>query len=447
MAKKTVFVQFGGTGDLAKNKLFPAYNKVWEKDHDISVVALGRRYKDREEFISGMSLSPLSSDFLDNIHYVNTDVSNPDIDKIASAIIDASGKEDFEIVYNLAVLPRLYESIVSIIRSISDTISKDSKRKVREKVVVEKPFGTDLESAKLLNGLLTENFREEDIFRMDHYLGKEFIQNILVMRFTNEIIQGVWNKDFIDHIQVIIDESSGIEDRMAFYEKVGIVRDMVQNHIFQIIAHLTMSEPSTFSSDAISHEKSKVLSSLRGIESPVLGSYSSLDRNIPTFVAFKTYVDTFDFSGVPIYVRTGKRLGKKASKIYVEFKNMRNKHERKKYLDPNHITIDIQPEMDIRMGINMKAHGKGWESRRSEFVLDHSSTYGIDTPEAYENVMEAIVIDDKSIFPSWEEIRESWVAVSPILDQKEKEIVKYDDGKIPKEAASLLEKDGRKWVI
>ncbi|MFW6230704.1 MAG: glucose-6-phosphate dehydrogenase [Nanoarchaeota archaeon] len=444
---KQIIVQFGGTGDLAKNKLLPAYFELCQKDYDFHVIALGRRYAERDEYIKKMVKDEHQKKaFLERISYIHYDMTKPDDNhKIADAIKAVAGKEKTEVTYYLALLPEFYDTAVGNIKQIDDLLGQ----KIQKKIVLEKPFGFDLASSEKYNAILNKEFSDEEIYRVDHYLGKEFVQNLLVMRFYNDIIQGIWNKDYIDHIQIIINETAGVDQRLGFYEKIGVVRDMVQNHILQIITHLTMAEPAEFSAEEISEEKIKVLKSIRAVDEFVLGKYDGLGKdadhevNTPTFAALKLYVDNFEFSGVPIYVKTGKKQHCKCSSIYVKFKNFKTKTERKGHIDDNAMVITIQPEMSIDLLLNMKKPSETWRSESVKLNFNHANTFKVNTPEAYEKILEKILAGDKTLFPREEEINESWKIVAPLLAAKK--IAVHKDGKAPLEAEKLIEKDGRQW--
>ena len=446
-----IIIQFGGTGDLARNKLFPAYQELFTKYNDFNVISLGRRYKSEKEFLD-RSLIDYKPSFKKIMHYMNFDIDNSnDTEKLIELINNLfhnnkNNPKNNEIIYYLALQPELYGKAISRIKQIDEGINK-----IKKKIVLEKPFGFDYESSENYNRILSKEFTDDEIYRVDHYLGKEFVQNLLVMRFYNDIIQSIWNKNYIDHIQIILNETAGVDQRLGFYEKIGVVRDMVQNHILQLITHLTMSEPSEFTQEEISHEKIKVLKSIRKINEFVLGKYKTLGEaenkeiNIPTVTAFKLFVDNFDFSGVPIYVMTGKKQPCKCSIIYIKFKNFKTKHERKGNVEDNAMIITMQPEMSIDLAINIKKPSETWNSESVKLNFNHSNTFKINTPEAYQQILEKIFNNDKTLFPCHSEIKESWKIVEPMLNEKKISI--HEDGKKLHEAIELIEKDERKWFI
>ena len=448
-----IIVQFGGTGDLAKQKLYPAYSELYKKEYDFFVIALGRRYQTEEDFMKDMIHSDkIDSNFKKRLKYINYDINdatqNNDIIECIKSITKDNSlcKNNVELIYYFALLPELYGKAIESVKEINKSLNNPSK-----KIVVEKPFGFDLESSEAYNKILNKEFSDEEIYRVDHYLGKEFVQNILVMRFYNDIIQSIWNKNYIDHIQIILNETAGVDQRLGFYEKIGVVRDMVQNHILQIVTHLTMSEPSDFTQEEISHEKLKVLKSMRKIDEFVLAKYKSLGKNeereinTPTFAALKLYVDNFDFSGVPIYVMTGKKQGCKCSTIYVKFRNFKTKSERKGNVGDNAMIITMQPDMSIDLSLNMKKPSETWKSESIKLNFNHADTFKINTPEAYQQIVEKIFQSDKTLFPCHSEIKESWEIVGKMLT--EKKISTYEDGEKPETAEEFIRKDKKEWFI
>ncbi|MCF7941801.1 MAG: glucose-6-phosphate dehydrogenase (NADP(+)) [Spirochaetia bacterium] len=443
---KQIIIQFGGTGDLFKKKLLPAYMHLAAKGYDFSIITLGRRFSTREEFIAHLPQQP-DQEFLKRLEYVQYDMKDPaSLERVSSKAQQLVGDEcEVEFIYYIALQPSLYEAAIRQIEQINThmhcTVSK--------KIIVEKPFGFDLDTATAYNTILTSVFTDEEIYRIDHYLGKEFMQNLLIMRFHNDIIRGIWNNHFIDHIQIIFDEDLGVEERLGFYEQIGVVRDTVQNHILQVITHLTMSEPSAFTPEEISHEKLRVLRAIKPVKDFTLSRYRSLAElqgdsiRTPTYTSFKLFVDTFEFSGVPIYVRTGKMQSEGRSQIYVNFKNTMGRVLNNSRIAQNSVIITTHPEMNIDITLNMKMPNTRWETQPVRFNFNHAETFGINTPEAYEQIVEKILRSDKSLFPSMSEIQEAWRIVTPTLQGNVVET--YDDHTLPASAVRLLEEDGRVW--
>ncbi len=444
---KQIFIQFGGTGDLVQKKLLPAYSTLLEKGYDFHVIALGRRFNDQKSYIEHVGISQ-DSLLIKHLHYIPFSMEDSQSKMLLTDLLHKliGSACNIELIYYIALQPSLYESAIYDIRDIHENLVGCELKK---KIVVEKPFGFDRNTAKKYNDILVSVFEDEQIYRIDHYLGKEFMQNLLVMRFYNDVIKGIWNKHYIDHIQVIFDEVYGVDQRLGFYEKIGVVRDTIQNHIMQIITHLTMGEPVDFSPQEISHEKVKILRSIPLITDFNLAQYASLKNakegpvHTPTYCSFKLTVDTFDFSGVPIYVRTGKMQKEAKSMIYIAFKHFRSSPDKNMDLSDNAMIITIHPEMTIDLQINMKEPGSHWGSRPVRLNFDHFNTFRVNTPEAYQQIIEKILQSDKSLFPSMNEIMEAWNIVQPML--AESEIEEYKDKTLPSSARSLIEKDGRTW--
>ncbi|NQT59298.1 MAG: glucose-6-phosphate dehydrogenase (NADP(+)) [Bacteroidetes bacterium] len=444
---RQIIVQFGGTGDLAQKKLYPAYLNLLNKGYDITIIALGRRYPDRETFISKMGIT-YNKDFLKHLEYVQYDMADSKgIEKLEQKIDDFIDCEtNIELLYYIALQPSLYEEAIKQIKIIDSHITCS----VSKKIVVEKPFGFDSESAQRYNEVLSKAFTDKEIYRIDHYLGKEFMQNLLIMRFHNDIIRSIWNNRTIESIQIIFDETHGVDQRLGFYEKIGVVRDTIQNHILQIVTYLTMSEPASFSPEDIATEKIKVLRSIKPIQDYRLGRYESLGAgsghslNTPTYAALKLHVNTFYYAGIPIYIRTGKMQKKAVSQIYVKFKNTTKTVMNDSEIMENGVIINIHPELTIDISMNLKEPNTSWKSKPVKFRFNHSETFGVNTPEAYEQIVEKILQSDKSLFPSMREILESWRIVNPMLhDTQDIEI--YPAHSLPKFAKEMMEKDNLTW--
>jgi len=276
------------------------------------------------------------------------------------------------------------------------------------------------------------------------------MQNLLVMRFHNDIIRSIWDNRSIESIQIIFDETHGVDQRLGFYERIGVVRDTIQNHIMQIITYLTMNEPATLSSEDIAIEKVKVLRAISPIEDFSMGRYESLGAlsgrvvDTPTYAAFKLSVNTYYFAGIPIYVRTGKMQKEAKSLIYVKFKNTTKKVMHDASIHENAVIITIHPELTIDISMNLKEPNTPWKSKPVRFRFNQAETFGANTPEAYEQIVEKILQSDKSLFPSMREITEAWRIVSPMLDDKHPKEV-YPIRTLPRFAAHMADRDKFVW--
>lgn len=419
---KRIIIQYGGTGDLALKKLYPAYQNLMEKQYSFSVLALGRRYTTRDEFLLN-SVSPSApASFTDNLDYLYYDMADTDAVSILTKKLRSmiEGSDEVEFIYYLALQPSLYEDAIHQIKAIDASL--DCYCTLTKKIVVEKPFGFDLESALRYNEILEKAFTDKEIFRVDHYLGKEFMQNLLLMRFHNDIIRRIWDNRTIESIQIIFDETHGVDQRLGFYEKIGVVRDTIQNHIMQIVTYLTMSEPASLSPEDISVEKEKVLRSISPVREFHMGRYESLGVNsghvvqTPTYAALKLFVNTYYFADIPIYVRTGKMQKEAKSLIYIKFKNTTKEVMHDQSIAENGVIITIHPELTIDISMNLKMPNTSWKSKPVRFRFNQSETFGANTPEAYEQIVQKILIADKSLFPTMKEITESWRIVEPMLE-------------------------------
>ncbi|MCK9287173.1 MAG: glucose-6-phosphate dehydrogenase [Sphaerochaetaceae bacterium] len=418
---KMIIIQFGGTGDLALKKLYPAYDHLMAKGFDFQVLALGRRFKDRDQFVSTMIGDDASQYFLDRLDYLHYDMEDDAAMQVLAGTLRSmvSGSGQVELIYYLALQPSLYEEAIRQIQEVDATLSCACE--LSKKIVVEKPFGFDFESAYRYNKILETAFTDKEIFRIDHYLGKEFMQNLLIMRFHNDIMRSIWDNRSIESIQIIFDETHGVDQRLGFYEQIGVVRDTIQNHIMQIITYLTMNEPATLSPEDIAIEKVKVLRAISPIEQFAMGRYESLGAHsghivdTPTYAAFTLFVNTYYFAGIPIHVRTGKMQKEAKSLIYVKFRNTTAQVMHDTSIAENGVIITIHPELTIDISMNLKEPNTSWKSKPVRFRFNQAETFGANTPEAYEQILQKILQGDKSLFPTMKEISESWRIVAPML--------------------------------
>ncbi|HHT80390.1 MAG: glucose-6-phosphate dehydrogenase [Sphaerochaeta sp.] len=449
---KRIIIQYGGTGDLALKKLYPAYEQLIGKGFEFDILALGRRFEDRAAFVDTIIDKSAAPEFLEHLDYLPYDMADPKAtknltEKLKSMVV---GKESVELIYYLALQPSLYEEAIHQIQEVDS--SMDCICTLTKKIVVEKPFGFDLESAVRYNRILETAFEDKEIFRIDHYLGKEFMQNLLIMRFHNDIIRSIWDKDSIESIQIIFDETHGVDQRLGFYEKIGVVRDTIQNHIMQIVTYLTMNEPASLSSEDIAVEKVKVLKAISSVEEFSMGRYESLGANsghvvdVPTYAALKLYVNTYLFANIPIYVRTGKMQAEAKSLIYVKFKNTTKDVMHDQSIAENAVIINIHPELTIDISVNLKQPNTSWKSKPVRFRFNQAETFGANTPEAYEQILQKILQGDKSLFPTMREITESWRIVTPMLEHDDHTEV-YPVRTLPRFANQLADNNNFTWYI
>lgn len=483
-----IMVVFGGTGDLTHRKLMPAiYNLLQENmlPKNFAVVAVGRRNLSHEGYRNGIyeSIQKFSrlkvnehswSILKSKIYYNKFEFSdNEGYIKLKDFLetLDKKYNTHGNRMYYLAVAPEYFEVIVGKLQLHNMADYKEGFKRV----VIEKPFGRDLKSAQYLNKIITEVFSEKNTYRIDHYLGKEMIQNIMIIRFANSIFEPIWNNKYIDNIQISAVETVGVENRGGYYEKAGALRDMVQNHMLQLLTLTAMEPPPSLQTEHIRDEKVKVLQSLekltpefiknnvvRGqygagfIDSKPVAAYReesnvSPESKIETFAALKMYVQNFRWAGVPFYIRSGKRFDQKSTEITIQFKELPNVlyFKEKGDLQPNLLTIKVSP----MEGVVFQFNGKEPWSRNNILPLQmdfcQNCEFESNTPEAYERLIFDVMKGDTTLFTRWDEVEFSWRFVDSILEVWQNEEVNfpnYSAGSTgPKEADLLLLRDNRKW--
>lgn len=450
---KVLFI-YGGTGDLARKKLYPIIQKLMKKGKlkDLKAVyALSRG----EGFPEGY-LDSLDPELAKLIRFRSFDVTNKDDYKILEKEI-ASFPGD-EVIFYLALPPHLFDHAIvhtgSVLRHFPNP----------RKIVIEKPFGFDLESARKLNFQLRRYFTEREIYRIDHFLGKVSIQNIISFRFSNYIFEGIWNKSFIDNVQISALETAGLEGRVSYYDRVGALRDMIQNHLLQILCFIAMEPPAVMDAERIRDEKVKVLSSIRRIRPEevdryaVRGSYRGYEEelgrssNTETYACMKVYIDNFRWEGVPFYLRTGKRLKEKRTQVVITFKEVPGNFGKLLGCLPerNRIAFEIAPKNRLILSFEMMPPS-GFLScpieSRMEVCLEDE--FGGEVPDAYETLMEDIFEGDQTLFIREDESELAWEIVQPVLERwSEGRPEIYEPGSYgPEGADRLIEADRRRWVI
>lgn len=482
---------FGGSGDLNHRKLSPALFNLFIDNwmpEKFDIVGIGRRPYDNESYrqhlFNGItSFSRRKDDeadkwatFSNHVSYLQMDAEkDEEYQKLADIVKqkEAEYGEHPNVIFYLAVAPQLVPGIVSKLGPLN--ICADTKC---TRVVVEKPFGHDLDSALELNKLLASMFDEKQIYRIDHYLGKETVQNILAMRFANALFEPIWNRNYIDHIQITAAETVGVEGRGDFYESSGALRDMVQNHILQLLCMVAMEAPVSFDADEIRNKKVDVLHAIRKItreevhQYAVRGQYSAgwmkgtqaagyrqeknVDPESPvdTFAAVKFYIDNWRWQDVPFYVRTGKRMHEKETIITIQFKAAPNyafPPEAAETWRPNRLTISIAPEMDIRLRFQAKRPGQGVSLSPVDMIFNYKDAYSEQEPEAYETLLLDVMEGDATLFMREDQVAAAWKVIMPILEawqQREPvDFPNYAPGSWgPEDAEALIARDGRNWV-
>ncbi|MFH1848718.1 MAG: glucose-6-phosphate dehydrogenase [archaeon] len=427
---------FGATGDLAKKKLLPALHSLHGKGIRLPVQCVGRRRISRERYLDFMGIRGYDAGFLSQISYHRMDLEDP---------IRGGIREDNLFYYALS--PDLFERAVEVTRKLAGP---------DKRVVFEKPFGHDLASARRLNKCIGKVFSEDEIYRIDHYLGKELVQNILVFRFANSIFEQIWNRNFIDHIQITMAESIGVESRAEYYDNAGAVRDMLQNHVLQVVSLAAMEPPKSMKADDIRDEKARLLRKV-AITDVVLGQYgpglidgkrvgSYLDdighkSGTETFVSAQLNIDNKRWKGVPFFVRTGKRIAKRGGEINIVLKDVScTLFSTGCGSLPNIITIRIQPDEGISILFNAKTPQGRLEQVKMDFC--HRCRFGENTPEAYEVLLTEIIKGDQTQFTRWDCVEASWKLIDPFLGRGKLHI--YRAGSQGPQSSVLRE--GRKWI-
>ena len=479
-----VIIIFGATGDLTNRKLLPALYKL-ELDNllhkDTKIVAFARKPKSNEQFRKEALASTKKFSKL----RVNHDIGKKLASKVfyhQSEFQDAEGynklrnlikkrctkNAECNKIFYLATPPGFFGAIIDNLK-----ISGLNESSGWSRVVFEKPFGHDLGSAKNLNETIKKDFNENQIYRIDHYLGKELVQNLLVLRFANSIFDPLWNKKYIDHVQITVAEEFGVETRGNYYDKAGALRDMVQNHMMQLVA-LTAMEPCVkLDADDIREEKVKVLRSIRPFASKdvdeisVRGQYVSgtvknkkvkaykdeenvaKNSDTETFVALKLNIDNWRWANVPFYLRTGKMLKERVAEINIVFKHNPEVlfSSNASGIEPNMLIIRIQPEEGISLQFAAKVPGRKMAIDNVRMDFCHECRFGPNTPDAYERLLYDAIAGDQTLFTSWDMVEHSWELADKISKGwKLGKISYYKPGTWgPKEADKLIEKDGRKW--
>lgn len=489
--KPTVIFIFGGSGDLTQRKLIPAlYNLFIDRflPSHFSIISIGRTGFNNKTYKTHIKkgvqqfsrrkddVKQSWSKFSAHVSYGQMDLENEKTYKTFVAQIGKLEKEWGQppnIVFYLSVAPQLAPVIARRLHDAKLCTDPSASR-----IVFEKPFGHDLQSATDLNRLLNRLFREQQIYRIDHYLGKETVQNILALRFANALFEPIWNNHYIDHVQITAAESVTVEGRGSYYENAGALRDMIQNHMLQLMCMVAMEAPVSFYADEIRNKKLDVLHAVRCYQkedvhrAAVRGQYSKgwmkgkevksyrEERGVApasgteTFAAVKFYIDNWRWKDVPFYLRTGKTLASKTSLIVVQFRSAPDyafPPEAAETWRPNRLTISIQPEMDIRLRFQAKQPGPHMLLQPVEMVFSYAQQYGNNHPEAYETLLQDVIEGDPTLFMRADQVEAAWKIIRPIMEQWQSkppvDFPNYAPGSWgPEDAEALIAKDGNHWV-
>lgn len=491
IADRCIMVIFGASGDLTTRKLLPALynlgrNKLLPQEFAIIGFAKDEMTEDQFRDCTRKALNEYAEapdqcavcDFIaDRTTYLVGDFKNPaDFVKLKDKIAeqDAKWHTDGNVFYYLATLPQFFSEIIRQLGEQGLTVEDHGRWR---RVIIEKPFGSDLESAKKLNTEIAQVLKESQTYRIDHYLGKETVQNILVFRFANGIFEPVWNRRYIDHVQITVSESLGVERRGGYYEHAGALRDMIPNHVLQLVSLTAMEPPISFSADAVRDEQSKVLHAIQPIQPEdvltraVRGQYGEGEEdgqhvpeyrheefvnptsNVETFVALKLQLDNWRWVDVPFYIRTGKRMAKRSTEIVIQFRRaplvlFRDTPVEK--LTPNLLVIHIQPDEGISLSFGAKIPGAHVRLGDVKMDFHYADYFGTEPSTGYERLLYDCMIGDATLFQRADMVEAGWSVVEPIIDVWKalppRNFPNYAAGSWgPKEADDMMRRDGRKW--
>jgi glucose-6-phosphate 1-dehydrogenase len=475
-------VVFGASGDLTRRKLIPALYALAFRGllpESFAVVGVARTEGSTRQFVAAMKAAvkeqcrdPFRREVWDRLaaatRYVGTDIASDGGEDTLVRTLQRLDEQHGTLgnrLYYLAIPPQAFETVVR-------KIGERRQHGGWTRVIVEKPFGANLASARELNGLLHGWFEEEEIFRIDHYLGKETVQNMLALRFSNGIFEPVWNRSLVDHVQITVAESMGIEGRAGFYEETGAIRDIFQNHLLQLLALTAMEPPIDFSAESVRNEKVKVLRAVRtpGPRSVVRGQYGrgfvegekvpgyrdedgvAAGSNTETFLAARLLVDNWRWAGTPFYVRAGKRLARRETSVAIQFKRAPHPpfgEVAGEGLRPNVLLIKIQPDEGVSLAVGAKVPGAGMTIRTVHMDFLYGGSFRTGLPEAYERLILDAMLGDATLFTREDEVEEQWKIVDGIVAGWRRDrptFPNYEAGTWgPQAADELLHRSGRSW--
>jgi glucose-6-phosphate 1-dehydrogenase len=475
-------VVFGASGDLTQRKLFPALYALAYRGllpDGFAVVGVARTEQSTRAFLSSMRAAvkthgrdPYRTDVFDwlagRTRYVSTDFADQGgEDRVREVLLelDASHGCGGNRLNYLAVPPMAFDVVIR-------EVGERRNRTGWSRVIVEKPFGHDLESARALSRMIKRWFTEDELFRIDHYLGKETVQNLMALRFANGIFEPIWNRQLIDHVQITVAESIGIEGRAGYYERAGAIRDIFQNHLLQLVALTAMEPPIDFTADAVRNEKVKVLRAMHtpGPKSVVRGQYGrgwvegeevpayreepGVDPNslTETYVAAKLFVDNWRWADTPFYVRAGKRLARRETTIAIQFTRAPHPPFEEiagEGLRPNVLLIHVQPDEGVSLAIGAKVPGAGMSIRTVHMDFLYGGSFREGVPEAYERLILDAMLGDATLFTREDEVEEQWKLVDAIVGAWERDRPSFPNYAAgtwgPARADELLARDGRSW--
>jgi glucose-6-phosphate 1-dehydrogenase len=482
----TTLVIFGASGDLTRRKLLPALYRLSQGQRlpaRFTVIGVGRTaFTDdrfRDEFFDSLREfagvagpgDEVAASLAQRLRYVAGAPDEPALFRRLAEILGPSDGAD-GVLYYLAIPPSTYPTVVEHLGAAG--LAAPSGAHGWRRIVVEKPFGTDLSSARELNRAIHRHFDEPQVFRIDHYLGKETVQNLLVFRFANGMFEPIWNRRYIDHVQITAAETVGVERRAGYYETTGALRDMVQNHLMQLLTLVAMEPPIAFTADSVRDRKMDALLSVQPIVGAVRGQYGpgwvngaevpgyrqeprvDPSSETETFVAMRLHLDSWRWAGVPFYVRTGKRLPKRTTEIAIQFRRPPLEIFRRVTsapVSPNLLIVNVQPDEGISIRFEAKLPGTRMQLAPVRMNFRYGQAFGGGVPEAYETLLLDAMIGDATLFARNDFVEASWALITPVHQAwaaagsgPDAALAEYEAGDWgPAEAAALIERDGRRW--
>jgi glucose-6-phosphate 1-dehydrogenase len=487
VAGPCVLVLFGVTGDLSRKKLLPAIYDLANRGllpPGFAVVGFARRDWEHQDFrhlahdaVKEHARTPFREEvwnqLAEGIHFVpGTFDDDAAFEQLAGTVRELDEKRGTggNYAFYLSIPPKFFPDVVEQLERSG--LSKPSPGSWR-RVVIEKPFGHDLASAKELNAILHQVFPEESIFRIDHYLGKETVQNILALRFANTLYEPIWNRSYVDHVQITMAEDIGIGGRAGYFDGIGAARDVIQNHLLQLLALTAMEEPVSFAAESVRAEKAKILSAVRlpadlnaytvrgqyatgwqgGVKVPGFREEEGIPPNsrTDTYAAMRLDIDTRRWAGVPFYLRTGKRLARRATEVALMFQTAPHlpfAQTDTEELGQNALVIRVQPDEGVTLRFGSKVPGTSMEVRDVNMDFDYGESFTESSPEAYERLLLDVLIGDPPLFPRQEEVELSWKILDPVEEHWEKHGApeSYPAGSWgPRGADEMMARDGRAW--
>jgi len=490
VAEPCTVILFGASGDLAKRKVIPAmydlasHNSLGAR---YAILGFARTAMTDEVFrtTAGEAAKSISevgpidpkqwTDFASNLYYQSGDYGNPEayaqLAKRLTEIETAKNLGNNRLFY-LSTPPEVYKDIIEQLGRAG--LAKPCSGNCWARIIVEKPFGRDLTSAKELNKVVLNVFEEKQVYRIDHYLGKDTVQNLLVLRFSNGIFEPLWNRNYVDHVQITAAETLGVERRGGFYETTGALRDMIQSHVLQLTSLVAVEPPASFDANAVRNEKLKVLQSIRPFDlemvahSVVRGQYApgqvggkpapgyrqepgvNPESKTETFVSARLLIENWRWAGVPFYLRTGKRLAKRSTEIVIEFRKAPHIMFRERKIEPNRLVLNIQPDEGICVSFGAKRPGTEMSIGSVNMKFNYQDGFGDATRSAYATLVNDCLRGDATLFDRGDNVEAAWALVEPILDvwsaARTVTVPQYASGSWgPHESEILLERDGRKW--